>query len=327
MKYSRKLLGVIALVLMSSTTSLFAQDNYPDRAIEMTGPYSPGGAADRLARFTARHLAEKLGVPVNVVNRPGGGLFTGTLYFFNQTPDGYNIMFTPPTPYMVNHIENMGAPYKLDDFIYVNAQEVAQSLLMVPKNSELQTFDDIIAGLKEPGKLSAGVIAGSGEHISLLLMMDILGIPASNLRLVTFDGGGPTRTALAGAQIDFGMVAGQGSEVIFDQVRKIAVFAEEKNKDWPDAIPINEALAPYDVEMPLLDSSVRSMVVHRAFAEEYPERYAKFVEAYKEAVESEDFQKEAVEGYFGHEWRGPEASQAIVEKNYNLLVQHSSLLE
>lgn len=327
MKHTGKLLSAVALVLMAGTAPILAQDGYPDRAIEMTGPYNAGGGTDRLARFTAGHLADKLGVPVNVVNRPGGGLFTGTLFFSNQEPDGYNIMFTPPTPYMVNHIENMGAPYKLDDFIYVNAQEVAQSLLMVPKDSDLQSFDDIVEGLKEPGKLSAGVIAGSGEHISLLLMMETLGIPASNLRLVTFDGGGPTRTALAGAQIDFGMVAGQGSEMIFDQVRQVAIFAEEKNPDWPDAVPVNQALAPYNVEIPLLDSSVRSMVVHRAFAEDYPERYAKFVDAYKEAVESEAFQQEAVEGDFGHEWRGPEASQAIVEKNYALLVQYSSLLD
>lgn len=327
MYFSRNLIGAFALALMAGTSPLSAQDSYPDRAIEMTGPYNAGGGTDRLARFTAGHVADELGVPINVVNRPGGGLFTGTVYFYNQAPDGYNIMFTPPTPYMVNHIENMDAPYALDDFIYVNAQEVAQSLLMVHKDSELQSLDDIIAGLKEPGKLSAGVIAGSGEHISILLMMQLLDIPASNLRLVTFDGGGPTRTALAGAQVDFGMVAGQGSEVIFDQVRKIAVFAEEKNEDWPNAVPINEALATHGVEMPLLDSSVRSMVVHRGFAEEYPERYAKFVEAYKTAVESEAFQTEAEKGNFGSEWRGPEESKAIVEKNYNLLVQYSSLLE
>lgn len=321
------MLAAIASVLTFGPTVAVSQDAYPDHTIEMTGPYSAGGGTDRLARFTASALSKEIGVPINVVNRPGGGLFTGTLYFFNQAPDGYNIMFTPPTPYMVNHIENMGAPYKIDDFIYVNAQEVAQSLLMVPELSDLQSFEDIIAGLREPGRLSAGVIAGSGEHISLLLMMQTLEIPAENLRLVTFDGGGPTRTALAGAQIDFGMVAGQGSEVIFDQVRKIAVFADEINPDWPEAVPVNEALAQFDVEIPILDSSVRSMVVRREFKEQYPERYETFVEAYRRTVESDEFQQAAEEGNFGAIWNGPEVSQALVEKNFNLLLEHSSILE
>lgn len=141
-------------------------ENYPNKPIEITAPYDAGGATDRMIRHLAPYLAEELGQPVNVVNRPGGGTMTGTVYFFNQAPDGYTVLFIPPTPYFVNHIEVMGAPYKLDDFIFVNAQEVAQSLMVVPKGSQVQSFDDIIAGLKEPGKLSAAVITGSSEHIA-----------------------------------------------------------------------------------------------------------------------------------------------------------------
>lgn len=158
-------------------------------------------------------------------------------------------------------------------------------------------------------------------------MMDKLGIPAENLRLVTYDGGGPTRTAIIGGQVDFGMVPGQGSEVIFDQVKMIALVAPEKNPDWPDAQPINEVLASYNVELPFLDSSVRSMIVRKEFASEHPDRYKKFVDAYQKVVESEEYQKSATEGNYGRDWRGPEASTELVKRNYELLVQYSSLLE
>jgi hypothetical protein len=307
--------------------TLAAQDAYPERAIEMTAPYNAGGATDRMARHLSGFLAEALGVPVNVVNRPGGGTMSGTVYFHSQAPDGYTILFLPPTPYMVNHIEVMDAPYTMDDFVFVNAQEVAQSLMVVPASSELQNLDDVIEALREPGRLSAGVIAGSSEHISLLLMMERLGIPASNLRLVTFDGGGPTRTAIMGAQVDLGMVPGQGSEAIFDSVRMIATVADELNPAWPNAVPINEALAKYDIELPLLDSSVRSLMVHAAFKDQYPERYQLLVDTYRDIVQSEAFQKSAAEGNFGSDWRGPEASTELVLRNYNLLVEYSRLLE
>ena len=188
-------------------------------------------------------------------------------------------------------------------------------------------MDDVITALREPGRLSAAVIAGSSEHISLLLMMEMLGIPASNLRLVTFDGGGPTRTAIMGAQVDLGMVPGQGSEAIFDSVRMIATVAEKLNPNWPDAVPINEALAPYGVKLPMLDSSVRSLIVHAAFAEKHPDRYKRLVDAYRGIVESAEFQKSAAEGNFGADWLGPEASTELVRRNYGLLVEYSRLLQ
>lgn len=319
--------AVLTMGLTLGGQSAYAQEDYPNKPIEITAPYDAGGATDRMVRHLAPFLSEALGTPVNVVNRPGGGTLTGTVYFYNQPADGYTFMFIPPTPYFVNHIEVMNAPFKLEDFIFVNAQEVAQSLMVVPKGSQVQSFDEIIEGLKEPGKLSAAVITGSSEHISLLLMMEKLGIPADNLRLVTYDGGGPTRTAIIGGQVDFGMVPGQGSEVIFDQVNKIMVVADEKNPDWPDAVPINEALKSYNVEMPILDSSVRSMVALAKLKDEHPDRYQKFVDAYKSVVESEEYQASAKEGNYGRDWRGPEASTELVKRNYGLLVEYSRLLE
>ncbi|MCG6121579.1 MAG: tripartite tricarboxylate transporter substrate binding protein [Microvirga sp.] len=304
-----------------------AQETYPSRAIEVTAPYDAGGATDRMIRHLSGFLSTELGVPVNVVNRPGGATFTGTLYFHNQEPDGYTVLFLPPTPYMVNHIEVMGAPYTLDDFIFVNAQEVAQSLMVTPKDSPYQNLDDVIAAMREPGKLSAAVIGGSSEHISLLLMMEKLEIPASNIRLVTFDGGGPTRTAIMGAQVDLGMVPGQGSEAIFDSVRMLAIVADEANPAWPDAVPINEALASHNIELPILDSSVRSMMVHAAFAEQHPDRYQTFVDAYRRVVESPAYQEAAAAGNYGRDWRGPEASTELVRRNYQLLQEYSRLLD
>lgn len=328
MKKPLNMIAAAAFAVGSLTAgAALAQDAYPSRPITVVAPYDAGGATDRMIRHLAPYLAEELGVPVNVENRPGAATMTGTVYFHAQPTDGYTVLFLPPTPYMMNHIEVMGAPYVLSDFDFVNAQEVAQSLLVVPNDKPLQSFDDIIAGLKQPGALSAAVIAGSSEHISLLLMMERLEIPASNLRLVTFSGGGPTRTAIAGGQVDFGMVPGQGSEAIFDSVRKIAIVADEGNPDWSDAMPINTLLESHGVELPILDSSVRSMIVHAAFRDEHPDRYRTFVDAYERVMADPAYQQSAAEGNYGRDWRGPDASNALVQRNYDLLVEYSRLLD
>jgi ABC-type nitrate/sulfonate/bicarbonate transport system substrate-binding protein len=69
------------------------------------------------------------------------------------------------------------------------------------------------------------------------------------------------------------------------------------------------------------------MMVHKAFAEQHPDRYKTFVDAYERVVKSEEYQKSAAEGNYGRDWRGPEASTELVKRNYALLVEYSRLLE
>ncbi|NRC52667.1 hypothetical protein [Neoaquamicrobium sediminum] len=65
--------AVLTLGLALGGQAAYAQDDYPNKPIEITAPYDAGGATDRMVRHLAPFLADALGTPVNVVNRPGGG--------------------------------------------------------------------------------------------------------------------------------------------------------------------------------------------------------------------------------------------------------------
>src|SRR5262249_15373231 len=71
--------------------------NYPTRPVRWIVPYPAGGATDLISRVMAQWLTERLGQPVIVDNRPGGGTNIGPQAVVNSAPDGYTLLFTAST--------------------------------------------------------------------------------------------------------------------------------------------------------------------------------------------------------------------------------------
>mgnify|MGYP001224699996 FL=1 len=59
-----------------AVSSVFAA-SYPERPVEMIVPWGVGGGADQFARAFAPIAAQKMGVPMPVVNAPGSASDTG----------------------------------------------------------------------------------------------------------------------------------------------------------------------------------------------------------------------------------------------------------
>ena len=79
---------IVATVLLCATAQ--AQD-YPAKPIRFIVPFPPGGSSDLIARAIAPRMAEKMGQPVLVENRPGAGGMIGVDIVAKAQPDGYTI--------------------------------------------------------------------------------------------------------------------------------------------------------------------------------------------------------------------------------------------
>ena len=323
-KWMGALLGAATMVL--AATSAQAQA-WPQRPITIVVPFDVGGSADRLARGFAQFLPKELGQPVTVVDRGGAGGQIGTTWLLNQPADGHTVMFTPATPFIPVNILVTGAKYKLEDFTFVNAQWIDYTVLVTPKDRPFQTARDLIDAIRaNPGKLSASTDFGSVGHLTTVALLEALGLPLNAIRLVTFDGAGAMRSALAGGQVDFSITQAEGSDNIKGYVRPLAVFLDHRVPAW-DAPPINEVLAADHVTVPIINGSVRSFVFPAAFKAKHPENYASFVAAYRRTLDNPAFRDWLKANQMGGEWVGEERTNEIIRANYEAMKKYKDLLK
>jgi tripartite-type tricarboxylate transporter receptor subunit TctC len=319
----RQLLATATAAAGSLAVGAAAAESWPgprDR-IQLVVPFNPGGSADRMARSIAQFLPEELGgTPVSVVNRPGASGATGAAWFTRLRDDGSNFLVMQAIPFLANAILQLNAPIKWEDFQVLNVQWVDYAIIAVPKDSPYRSLRDLVEAIRaRPGTVSTAVMRGSGAYIQHMILLDKLGLPRDAIRYVTYDGGGPVRTAVAGGHVDMTIVAAQGSRGISDRIRALAVVDDTPAPEW-EAPMVNDALREhFGFTMPLVSNYTVSLIAHRTFGEKHPDRLARFLEAYRRMLDRPDYREFAEKGGFDATWRGPERSAEMVNAAFETL--------
>ena len=65
--------AIASACVVGCTSIATAQGNYPEKPLQLIVPFPAGGASDVVGRIIAGELETRLGKPVIVINRPGGG--------------------------------------------------------------------------------------------------------------------------------------------------------------------------------------------------------------------------------------------------------------
>ncbi|WP_163574091.1 Bug family tripartite tricarboxylate transporter substrate binding protein [Halomonas faecis] len=326
-KLGGKSLAVGATAMLASLAmSAPAAADYPDRPIDLIVGFGTGGSADRMTRAMSNYLSEELEVPVRVTNRPGAGTQISANYVLSQPDDGYTVYASTFAPYLTNTILNGGAEYEIDDFSYINLQWFDLDLIAANEDTGYEDLPSLLEAIREnPGEVRASVVQGSAGHMMVRLLLEEAGIPQDNLNLVTYNSGGEARSAVAGGQVDFTSISAQGSEGIREFLTPLAIVNDERIDQW-DVPTVNEALEPLDLEVPVLQGSMRGFAVTAETERQYPERYEVLAEAVQNALARKDVQEHLSSNDIGGVWVGPERSNELMKTNFEVFKKYADLL-
>jgi tripartite-type tricarboxylate transporter receptor subunit TctC len=265
----------ITLVALATLTALpVAAQNYPNRAIRLVVPSSPGGGTDITGRIVAAKLSEQLGQQVVVDNRAGAGTIIGIEIAAKSAPDGYTLLMGLST-LAINPSMYTKLPYDaIKDLAPISLAVVSPNILTVHPSVPAKTVKEFIALAKaRPGTItfgSAGLGTSphlSGELLKVLAKIDIVHVP--------FKGSGPSVISQLAGEIaaNFPSVPTAMPYIKAGKLRGLGVTTAKRTQALPDVPSIAEAgvpgyeatqwfgvLAPAGTPRPIIDRLNQEMV-------------------------------------------------------------------
>jgi tripartite-type tricarboxylate transporter receptor subunit TctC len=154
--------GIAAILLAAAIAGSFAPhvraQGAPGGVMRIIVPYGAGGVTDSLARVVGERLAEALGTPVIVENRPGASSMLGMQACANAPPNGQTVCITVPDSLSYNPQVFASLPYDPDkSFAPVIRLAWTNNLLVAHAKSPFNSYAEMIAYAKtNPGKLNWG---------------------------------------------------------------------------------------------------------------------------------------------------------------------------
>ena len=149
-----RLAAAVALAL-ASAAAVAQSGPYPNRAIRIIVPYSPGTGSDVIARTLGKVMSDRTGQPVVVENRDGGGSLVGTMAVAKAPADGYTLLIAA-NPFVIVPSQHLKPPYDpLTDFVPVAKVAIIPLVLAISPTVPINNVKELVAYAKaNPGKLS-----------------------------------------------------------------------------------------------------------------------------------------------------------------------------
>ncbi|WP_422649344.1 Tripartite tricarboxylate transporter substrate binding protein [Cupriavidus sp. H18C1] len=278
LKPRRHWLGALAACggALALPRSLLAADkDWPARPLRMVVPFPPGSSPDLIARLISEPLAQALGQPVVIENRPGAGGNIGTGQVARAAPDGYTLLFTINGPLVTAPTLSRHLPYDpVRQLAPITLVATSPNVLVVDPRTGVRDLREFVALARQrPGALNYGSVGnGSAAHLAMEQLKARAGI---SLEHIPYPGFPQIAAAMIAGQIQaaFMVPAIAMPQVNAGRLRVLAVTTSGRTSLLPsvptvaesgypgfEAISWQAVLAPAGTPAPIVDRLYRELV-------------------------------------------------------------------
>ncbi|NYT83117.1 tripartite tricarboxylate transporter substrate binding protein [Alcaligenaceae bacterium] len=220
-----------AIALLPLHISAQTPAGYPEKAVRIVVGFPAGQATDIIARIVSEKLAERLGQPLVVENKPGAGGGLALSYLLRQPADGYTVSFANTGAVITNQFVKKDLPYNPNDLQPVALLGDIPLVLAVRGDSSIKSLEDFINQARaNPGKLSyATPGVGTTSHLAMESLKQATGIDVLH---VPYTGSSRSLSDVVAGNVD----------VSFDTITTVYPFTEN-GRLRPIAIGVSERVA------------------------------------------------------------------------------------
>lgn len=238
-------LATAAGIVLALAAAGAAAQRYPSKPIRMVIPFAAGGFSDVVGRIVGQKLAESVGQPVVIDNRPGASGLLGTDIVVKSQPDGYTLLLNS-----FNHVVNpalLKLPFDpVADLSAISLIADGPALVtMVNPATPAKSIRELIDLAKaRPGQLNYGStgVGTSGHLVGEFLKL----ATGASMVHVPYRGSGASMTAAVSGEV--AMVSTYMPvalpQVKAGRLRALAVTGEKRSALLPDVPTLAEAGVP-----------------------------------------------------------------------------------
>ena len=173
-------LASVTLHCAGRSAPILAADSppYPNRPIHLIVPFAPGNQLDVFARLVGGRLADSLGQPVIVENRPGVAGNTASEAVAKAAPDGYTLLVSGV---LITLLPLTYGPLAIDPVAaFAPVTRMAQQPIVIAANASLNvdSIGDLIALARAtPGKIAYATSGiGTAQHVAMTMLSQRAGV-------------------------------------------------------------------------------------------------------------------------------------------------------
>jgi len=221
---------------------------YPTRPIKWVVPFPAGGTTDLISRIMSQWLAERLGQPVVIENRPGGGTNIAVQSVVNAPPDGYTLLLTVTTNTINPSLyKSLPFDFKRDITPVAGLAELPLILSVYPGLPAKNVAEFVAHAKANPGKLNvASFGVRTVSHLAIEMLKASTGV---NVVHVPYSGGVAIMPDMIAGRIQAGVDALPNSlpHVRSGAIRGLAVMSTARTPTLPDVPTMGEAVPGFEL--------------------------------------------------------------------------------